>query len=151
MAKKSYHEYKQEVDENEFEMVKFFNNTDSPVDLVMRDPSNRPFNYGTVAARNTVSAPRFVAEFYARKNINYHVVDAGGVSEVIEDEKKELDSIEAISRAEAEAKEAELKEENELKKLEKEMRKDKLEELKAMKDKKGETVKTEVKVEGEVG
>jgi hypothetical protein len=73
------------------EVVDFYNGSDVSLDLTYGNET-----YGVVKAHNTVKAPRFVAEYWAKRNLLYKVVEDSPESQMIEAEKQELAGVEQI-------------------------------------------------------
>lgn len=84
------------------EQVNFRNDTDYP--LIMTGVTanvieksdggtttvNTEYVYGTCQPGTTITVPRSVAEFWARRNVKYHLVEDSDVARLIEKEKGEM-------------------------------------------------------------
>jgi hypothetical protein len=89
-----------------YEMVTFFNDTDQEVTLtgvtaqVTENADggtttvNNEQTYGVCPPHARVTVPRFVGEYWARRNMRYHLEEDSDVARMIEKEKQDLGTTE---------------------------------------------------------
>jgi hypothetical protein len=91
------------------EVVDFYNGSDFPLDLTYGNET-----YGVVKAHNTVKAPRYVAEYWAKRNLSYKVMEDSPEALLIESEKQEVAGVEQIYDAQNQQNQATVKQAQEI-------------------------------------